>query len=629
MKVPGPGRRRELAALLVASVWLCGSAALAEVETYQVSHRLEEGGALLRETVTLRVLIENDAELERWRAVPVFLDLNRELVRLEAWAVDAAGERQTVRDRELDTVETLDSFELHSSSAARVVPFADLAVGGAIELEYEVLERPWYPAKRLRLLPGVDAASSVRFELSGVPVAVHFVLEGPEVGFEVERREGGLSIEAQDVEVGAPASFAPDSESRSPVLHYSWGGESWQAVGQWYRGLVRDVPPASDEVRGLARELTAGMSSPRDRLDALTAWIRSQIRYVAVEVGIGGFRPSPSDETFERRWGDCKDKSLLLIELLREAGLAAWPALIRLDPDDRIRSELASPFHFNHLIVAVEESDLESAPADPVEGGLFFIDPTQEVGAARWLHPGVQDQEALVVTADSSRMVRTPLLADVEQIEVDARLTLSEEGSASGRVTARWVGNVAVAIQRRFALSDDSANSLMVRDLLRDLVPRIELEDIETRSDDQGEPFVEVSARAHVRRFVRGRGDRVSLRLGQPRRTPSAVRLGSNGDGAERRSPVVLRPGNVSFQWHLELPEGYCAPEDPQPPFRNDLGEVREQIESAPGELTVRREVKVTRRWVDPSDLGALHALIDAETQVIGRRLRLACRSGP
>ncbi|MEM9407810.1 MAG: transglutaminase-like domain-containing protein [Acidobacteriota bacterium] len=607
-------------ATLAALCWLAGGApTTASVDRYHVSHRLEEGGAVVRETVSLRVSVETESELDEWRWFPVFLDVNRSIVRLEAWTVAPGGDRRQVKERELDTVETLDTFELHSSSMARVVPFSELVVGGSLELDYEIESRPWYPAQRLRLLPGVDSASSVRFELSGSAQEVDFVLEGPAEAFETELRQGGLVVEATQVEIEPAPPQAAVSAGRLPVLHYTWGSEGWSSVGLWYRQLVRDLSQPNDSVRALAAELTAGLETPRQRLEALTGWIRSQVRYVAVEVGIGGFRLSPAPETLERRWGDCKDKSQLLIELLREAGIEAWPVLIRLDDRDRIESRLASPFHFNHLIVAVERQGLATAADDPLADGFFFVDPTQDVGAAHWLHPGVQDQEALVVMADSARLVRTPLLPQTERIELDARLAVGEDGSATGTLLARWVGDAAVAILRRAASSDDSANSSMMRDLLRELLPRAELDEVEFLASEEGVPTVEVSAKARVRRFVRGRGGRSSLRLEQPVLTP---RLGPL---AERKTAVVLWPRQAVFRWQIDLPGSYCASAVAPSTFENAVGRVLQSVRVEGERLTVEREVQILRRWVDVPEMVALEAAAAAEEQTLGRRLRLGC----
>src|SRR6185436_505411 len=135
-------------------------------------------------------------------------------------------------------------------------------------------------------------------------------------------------------------------------------------------------------------------TAPREKAEALVAFARRQVRYVAVEVGIGGYRPGSPQEVLERRWGDCKDKAFLLVDLLREAGIEAWPALLRAGAGNRMDSEFPSPNQFNHAIVAVSPAGLGLGEEAPVAGGYLFLDATQTWGGLSWLQPTSQDQDA-------------------------------------------------------------------------------------------------------------------------------------------------------------------------------------------------------------------------------------------
>ncbi|MCP4661301.1 MAG: hypothetical protein GY856_38350, partial [bacterium] len=63
-------------------------------------------------------------------------------------------------------------------------------------------------------------------------------------------------------------------------------------MGSWYTALLSSVPRGAAPVRRQARELIAGIEGKRERLEALLGFMRRKVRYVAVEVGIGGYRPS-------------------------------------------------------------------------------------------------------------------------------------------------------------------------------------------------------------------------------------------------------------------------------------------------------------------------------------------------
>ena len=153
-----------------------------------------------------------------------------------------------------------------------------------------------------------------------------------------------------------------------------------------------------------------------------------------------------------RRWGDCKDKSFLLIDLLREVGIEAWPVLILSEEEDRVDREFPSPYQFNHVIVAVAADDLGLAAADPVAGGYLFMDPTLPLGALSWLHPATQDQEALVVRGGRGELVRTPIRQQSEGRRLSVDLSLSPQGEATGE--AVYCAQLLAITFRRMGLLD-------------------------------------------------------------------------------------------------------------------------------------------------------------------------------
>src|SRR5262249_25739535 len=93
---------------------------------------------------------------------------------------------------------------------------------------------------------------------------------------------------------------------------------------------------------------------------------QEQIRYLAVELGPGTHRPSPPEKVLARRYGDCKDKSLLLVAFLRSMGIEADPALTHVDEGPAMDKRLPSPFVFDHVIVVAR-----------IEGEEHWLEPTR------------------------------------------------------------------------------------------------------------------------------------------------------------------------------------------------------------------------------------------------------------
>jgi hypothetical protein len=394
-----------------------------------------EGSVL--ERTHLRVRLDGPNDFERWSPYYVYLDVNRELTSLEASATGPDGKTLKVSRRDLDTQQLAGRDELHSSRSYRTVAFPPVPVGSVLAVDFTVKETPWFPGGDIRL-GSQDAIDSLRVAVHGAGSGWRWRVDGSLPGLAVQESPGGVTVTASHLPALVPPPKAPDSAGEGAVLRYAWGSAAgWDGVGRWFEGLLTQVPRNAEPVRRRARELIASLPDKRQRMEALVDFTRRQVRYVAVEVGIGGYRPAPPQQVTERLWGDCKDKALLLTDLLHEAGIESYPALIRLDPHGRVDREFPSPFQFNHMIVAVPAEGLGLGATVPVANGFLFLDATQRLGGLEWLNPGVQDQEALVVKKGQGILVRTPILQAAEGSRLTVDLALASSGDATGAASPR------------------------------------------------------------------------------------------------------------------------------------------------------------------------------------------------
>ena len=152
-----------------------------------------------------------------------------------------------------------------------------------------------------------------------------------------------------------------------------------EAIHPLLSGAEKPAPEIATEVE----TLSAGQADLLAKLNAAYTFVSRQIRYVAVEIGIGGFQPHPAADVFRNKYGDCKDKATLLLTMLDHLGLRGYPALVGTRGD--IEADPAAPTlaTFDHMIVALPiTADLESAVAHfsayDAQSHILWIDPTSE-----------------------------------------------------------------------------------------------------------------------------------------------------------------------------------------------------------------------------------------------------------
>ena len=167
---------------------------------------------------------------------------------------------------------------------------------------------------------------------------------------------------ALQVESDAPSWF-------DPYASVQWTEfDTWGAVARWaeplYRIPERSGPAVQNEIDRIARST----QDPGERMLAALRFVQGEVRYLGVEVGSGSYAPNRPQVVLERRFGDCKDKTLLTATLLRGLGIEARPALVHTSLRRGVAEQSPSPGAFNLVIVRAR-----------VGGNDYWLDPTRSV----------------------------------------------------------------------------------------------------------------------------------------------------------------------------------------------------------------------------------------------------------
>jgi hypothetical protein len=579
-------------------------------------------GGQIKEYRRLRVKLETPSDLDRWDSYSIYLDENRHLVNFEGWVTSPAGRRSKVGRKQQDKVEYTGGGTLYDSSHYHLVEFDGLEVGSTLEITFQVREDTYFPSEQVGLL-GSDPITNLEVSVRGASAAWRWRLDGPATDLEVQATEGGVRVTGKNLAAFDPSALAAGGGASQPVLRFAWGGgDSWQDIGLWYRDLLAEVPRNDTEIQQLAARLTQGSETPRQRLEALLAYMRQKVRYVAIEVGIGGYRPSAPGDVLNRKWGDCKDKSILLVDLLRAVDITSHPALIRSDTGSRIDAEFPSPNQFNHVIVAVPGEQLELTEDDPTAGGFLFLDPTQTRGAAGWLHPAVQDQQALVVDAEGGRLTRLPVRPQYESRVLALDLEITPEGNAIGRAGLRLSGRSAARFLHQMENAPPERTAEDVRSIFSHLLPGSRLSEVGWSEEEGDVPQMRMAMAVEIDGLVEGL---------ESARSPSFRMVGLSAtpeprDIADLETPAAISANIAKTIWRLRLPEGWCKPAEGEKVTETTIGDFRQTTtHDDSGHISIERTTEITQPWVGVEDLGELKKLALAEHRAAKRRIRLQC----
>jgi hypothetical protein len=218
------------------------------------------------------------------------------------------------------------------------------------------------------------------------------------------------------------------------------GFVNWSDEGQWISMLAQGRRDASPEIKQKVAELIAAKTSTLEKMQALANYVQRDIRYVAIELGIGGWQPHPARDTFNDHYGDCKDKATLMSSMLKEIGVESYYVEVNI-ARGAVNAEMPPYNYFNHRILGIHlpedanDLSLESVYTHQKLGRILIFDPTNEMTPLGQVGGYLQGNYGLLVTPDGGDLIQIPQLpATSAGIHRKATLTLSPTGTLSGDV---------------------------------------------------------------------------------------------------------------------------------------------------------------------------------------------------
>ena len=288
-----------------------------------------------------------------------------------------------------------------------------------------------------------------------------------------------------DVPMIVPEPAMPSFRRVAMRLNYSTLPD-WQAIADWYRGLVEDKLEPGPELKEKIRELTTGKQEETDKIAALFYFVARKIRYLGVngESKRPGFEPHDINLTFSRRHGVCRDKAALLVGMLRAAGFAAAPTLVRVG--DRLDKEIPLPW-FNHAIVALLDKKTGRA--------RLYLDPTSET-SRQFLPDYERECSCLVAAPRAGNLSLTPPLPPERNLfAIRIKDRLEPDGRLSGRIEVACSGfNDTMMRSIMMNLSRNERRQFLARFFLSQ-VSRLELSDL--KWSDPADPKVRFHFSGH------------------------------------------------------------------------------------------------------------------------------------
>jgi tetratricopeptide (TPR) repeat protein/transglutaminase-like putative cysteine protease len=327
--------------------------------------------------------------------------------------------------------ETLEAKSIHDDT----VRFRDVNEGSTVVLQYLYYDEPFDFMRENFFSPWRFQKANARTSR-----AEWILASPPDKKLEIESskkvkhrtfQEDSQQIHALTIEDSPALLPDPHTIAAHQYLQQAYAStlSDWETYVDWELNRLRDALTMNDAIRGQAEELTEGVEGKQKKLHALSHWIKENIRYEQdYEDKIARIKPHDTMKVLDRKYGDCKDKSTLLIQMARSLGIDARYALIRTRNRGPLQKAVPG-LYFNHAIVHVPDQEgLDSE---------LFIDPTPEKTDVGILPVSSQGNTALVIDPDSGEFdfTQTPYEDAEDQYE---KSTLEVVISGPNDVDVTW-----------------------------------------------------------------------------------------------------------------------------------------------------------------------------------------------
>ncbi|HLF62123.1 MAG TPA: DUF3857 domain-containing protein [Saprospiraceae bacterium] len=185
----------------------------------------------------------------------------------------------------------------------------------------------------------------------------------------------------------APASFEVDQ--------YIGTMKNWKGFGKFIYDLNLDREKLSPQMAFHVHQMILETNDDFAKIQVLYDYLKSTMRYVSVQLGIGGWQAYDAAYVERNKYGDCKALSYFMKGMLAEAGIEAYPALVPAGRPSFFIDEFVTPGSFNHMMLYVPEHDL-------------WLECTSNMNPTGYISDVTSDRDVLLITPEGGVKARTP-----------------------------------------------------------------------------------------------------------------------------------------------------------------------------------------------------------------------------
>lgn len=518
-----------------------------EVQIFKVKSN-KEGSFYYKKTIT----ILNKSSNSNILVVPY--DKQSKVGKIQATVYDAIGKLvRKVEKSEIQDISAISSFSIYEDDRVKYIEINYPTYPFTVEFEYEIVQKGisycMYPDWQIQKYHSAVQQSTFVVDMPA-DLKLYYRALNTDIKPQIDNAAGRVvyTWKAENKPAVRREPLGPEIGSVLPILltapdqfqidNYQGSMATWKEYGAFVDKLYEGRDQLPPDMADWVKKITADAPTNKEKINALYQFMQKNMRYVSVQLGIGGWQPFDAEFVSTKKYGDCKALTNFMKAALKEVGIKAYPALIYAgSPFLEVQPGFTKPI-FNHVILNIPSEN-------------YWLECTSQTDPPNYLGSQTADHYALLITENGGELIRTPKLTPADNSEQhQVVVTLSSDGSAELKVNSSYTGSRQETL--RYLCADNTTKEFREWLAEETSLPAFDLKDLVTRSSPD-HPECTLQASFLTQRYSAKAGKRLFVPLN------ALYPKGEIPPAQEnRRQAVVLdEPFSVTDSIILSLPKGY------------------------------------------------------------------------
>lgn len=359
---------------------------------------------------------------------------------------------------------------------------------------------------------------------------------------------------------------------------------------KWDAGFLKELNVTQDA--GLVKivdSIIADKKTEIEKAKSIYRWVQQNLRYVAFENGLEGFRPRQAADICNKRYGDCKDMSSIITQMLRIAGIKAYYTWIGTRELPYDYTDLPLPLVNNHMISTAN-----------IDGKWIFLDGTDPTATFGVPPSGIQNKEALISINDKEyKILRVPIIPAEKNVMTDTTYISFTDNGIKGHENVTYYGYDGEDVYGTLMYSNEEETKDYVKKRMGKASNKFILGNYTITRVNPEENIANIAADFEIPGYGKKIGDEYYINLNLEKIFEKQVI-----DTVKRKVPLEIEYNSVINECHiLQIPKGYTVNYLPKDfSFDNNLASIKISYKVADGNVIATQEGKMKKIMINPED---------------------------